>query len=257
MDKPLNASAGSSSLPQVTRVEPRRPLLWLERGWRDFSGNPGPSIAHGLILVAVGWLIVLLCSTHIDLLTATISGFLLVGPVFGAGFYELSRRREAHEPAGFDASLDGALRNAGSLVRLGLLLAVLGAAWVATSHWLFLTEFGGTVPPVGRDLYHTVFDWENHDFLVNYVSTGAVYAAAVFALSAVSAPMIFHRAANTRTAIFISLKAVAMNPLAMLFWAALIVALTVIGFATLLFGLIVVLPVLGHATWHAYRDLVR
>ncbi len=257
MDKPMNAFARSPSLPQVARVEPLRPVHWIELGWKDLSANPVPSLAHGLILVSVGWLILLLCSTHIDLLAATISGFLLVGPVFGAGFYELSRRREAHEPAEFDTSLDGALRNAGSLVRLGLLLAVLGGAWVVTSHWLFRAEFGGTVPPVGRDLYHTIFDWDNYDFLVNYISTGAVYAIAVFVLSVVSAPMIFDRAASTRAAILTSLKAVVMNPAAMLFWAALIAALTIIGFATFLFGLVIALPLLGHATWHAYRDLVR
>jgi uncharacterized membrane protein len=76
-------------------------------------------------------------------------------------------------------------------------------------------------------------------------------------VSAVSAPMIFERAADTKSAILTSIKAVGTNPSAMIVWAALIAGLTAIGFATFLFGLVVVLPVLGHATWHAYRDLVR
>jgi uncharacterized membrane protein len=257
MDKPMNAPARTQTVPRVAQVQLLRPLHWIELGWKDLSANPGPSLAHGLILVAVGWLILLLCSTHIDLLAAVVSGFLLVGPVFGAGFYELSRRRAANQPASFDASLDGALRNARSLVRLGLLLAALGAAWVATSHWLFRREFGGDMPAVDMNLYRTILDWQSYGFLVNYIGTGAIYAAAVFIVCVVSAPMIFDRAADTRTAIRTSVRAVAVNPAAMLVWAVLIAAFTAVGFATFLVGLVIVLPLLGHATWHAYRDLVR
>jgi uncharacterized membrane protein len=257
MDKPLNAFAHSPSLPQVTHVETLRPLRWVQLGWEDLRANPGPSLGHGFVLAALGWIILLLCSTHIDLLVASISGFLLVGPVFGAGFYELSRLRATGQPAAFDASLDGALRNAGSLVRLGILLAVFGIAWVGTSHLLFTREFGEAMPRVGVNLYRTVVDWDDYGFLVNYLATGAVFALAAFVVSAVAAPTIFERAADTRTAILTSVKAVAANPAAMLVWAALIVVLTAIGFATFLVGLVIVLPLLGHSTWHAYRDLVR
>jgi uncharacterized membrane protein len=142
-------------------------------------------------------------------------------------------------------------------VRLGILLAVFGIAWVGTSHLLFTREFGEAMPRVGVNLYRTVVDWDDYGFLVNYLATGAVFALAAFVVSAVAAPTIFERAADTRTAILTSVKAVAANPAAMLVWAALIVVLTAIGFATFLVGLVIVLPLLGHSTWHAYRDLVR
>ncbi|HZP91950.1 MAG TPA: DUF2189 domain-containing protein [Burkholderiales bacterium] len=257
MDKPMDASARVPGLPQVVHVDVLRPLHWLGLGWKDFTANPGPSVAHGLILTALGWLILLLCSSHIDLLAAAVSGFLLVGPVFGAGFYELSRLRGAGQAATFDASLEGALRNGKALARLGLVLAVLAIAWVTASSWLFVGAFGGALPSLDENFYRTVVDWSNLRLFVHYMSTGALFALAAFILSAISAPMIFDRATTTRTAILTSVKAMATNPAAMVVWAALIAVLTAIGFVTFLFGLVIVLPLLGHATWHAYRDLVR
>ncbi len=257
MDKPMDALAHSPGLPRVARVDTLQPLRWLARGWEDFTANPVPSVAHGLILVALGWLILLICSTQIDLFAAAVSGFLLVGPVFGAGFYELSRLRASGRSATFDASLDGGLRNWKALARLGLLLAILTVAWVLMSRLLFVQALGGAVPSVRENFYHTIIDWGYYDFVAAYLSTGAVFAVVAFIVSAISAPMIFDRAANVRTSILTSIKAVGTNPSAMIVWAALIAGLTAIGFATLLFGLVIVLPVLGHATWHAYRDLIR
>lgn len=257
MYKPMDALAHSPGLPPVARVGTLQPLRWLALGWEDFTANPGPSVAHGLILVVLGWLILLMCSTQIDLFAAAVSGFLLVGPVFGAGFYELSRLRASGQSATFDASLDGGLRNWKALARLGLLLAILAIAWVLISRLLFVQALGGAVPSVRENFYHTIIDWGYYDFFATYLSTGAVFALVAFIVSAVSAPMIFDRAANVRTAIVTSIKAVGTNPLAMIVWAALIAGLTAIGFATLLLGLAIVFPVLGHATWHAYRDLIR
>jgi uncharacterized membrane protein len=255
MDSSLNALPDSFSRPRKQHVNALQPLRWLARGWNDFAANPGPSLAHGLILVAMGWLILLMCSTQIDLFAAAVSGFLLVGPVVAAGFYELSRLRASGRPATFDASLTGALTNLNSLAALGGLLAILALAWVLTSRLLFVQVLGGMLPAVGDNLHRTILDWQYHDFMVTYVATGAVFAVIAFFVSAFSAPMIFAGAARTTSAILISIKVVSANPLAMIVWAALIAGLTALGFATFLLGLVVILPVLGHATWHAYRDL--
>ena len=256
MDKPIDAPYHTVELPQVAHVVTLRPFLWLKLGWGDLRHNPGPSIAQGLLLVAIGWLVLLFFSTQIDLLAAAISGFLLLGPLFGAGFYELSRLRAAGEPTTFDASLDGALKNGKRLAPLGMILAILAIAWVVLSGVLFERAFGGMPPSVRDNFYRTILDWNYMTFFVTYMSTGAVLALAAFVLSAVSAPMLFDRAVDTNTAILTSLKAVGTNPVAMLVWAILIAVLTAIGFATFLFGLAIVLPLLGHATWHSYRDLV-
>ena len=256
MDKPMHAIRQFAPLPQVAHVAPLRPLLWLRLGWDDLRHKPGPSIAHGLLLVMIGWLIVLFFSAQIDLLAAAVCAYALVGPVFAAGFYELSRLRAAGLPASFDASLDGALRNGRRLAMLGLVLAVLVVAWVWLSGLLFARAFGGVPPSIGDNLYRTVLDWNYAGFWASYLSTGAMLALLAFIVSAISAPMIFDRATGTGTAILASLKAVAINPAAMAVWAVLIASLTAIGFATFLLGLAIILPWLGHATWHAYRDLI-
>ena len=256
MDKSIDTSGQTLALPSVMHVEPLRPFVWLRRGWEDFSHNPAPSLAHGFLLVVLGWLVLLMCSTHIDLFAAAVSGFLLVGPVFGAGFYELSRLRATGQPPTFDASVDGAVKNGRPLAYLGLVLAVLAIAWVWLSGLLFERAFGENLPSISGGSYQTMFDWTYTGFLVTYVSTEAVVALVAFVLSAVSAPMIFDRGLGTKTAMLTSVKAVAANPAAMAVWAALIALLTALGFATFLLGLVIVLPVLGHATWHAYRDLV-
>jgi uncharacterized membrane protein len=255
MDHPLS-HADRARLPAIRHVDLSRPFVWLERGWDDLTHNPGPSLAHGLILAAIGWLVLLVCSTHVDLLAAAISGFLLVGPVFGAAFYELSRLRSNGQAPTFDASVTGAARNARALVQLGLILAVLGAGWALVSRALFLVGFGGTLPALWGDGWQSVFEWASLEFALTYLATGAVIALIAFLVAAISAPLIFANGVDTSTGIFTSLKAAAANPLAMALWAAIIAVLVAVAFATFLLGAIVILPLLGHATWHAARDLV-
>lgn len=242
--------------PAVKHVEFTRPFHWLSLGWSDLKRNPFPSIFHGLILAALGWLIIVLCSTQIELMALAVSGFLLVGPIFGAGFYALSRMGAQGRKADFDTSLDAATINIGSLARLGGVLAIIAIAWAFASNWMFQQEFGNQLPEIEISFYRTIFEWRNPGFFVPYLATGAIFAVLAFLISAVSAPMIFDRGGSARAAIMTSVKAVAINPLAMALWAVLIVVLTAFGFATLMAGLVIVLPLIGHATWHAYKDLV-
>ena len=256
MNEPAIGANQSISLPHIHHVETLRPLRWLQRGWEDVRHHPGASLGHGLLLTALGWIILLLTSTDADLLAAAVSGFLLVGPVVGAAFYELSRRRRARETTTFDTSLDAAMKGANSLALLGVILAVLALAWAGVSRTLFDVVLDGSPLAITQSALSTVFDARNADFVLAYFGTGAIFAVAAFVVSVISAPMIFHRGTATSSAILASAKAVALNPTAMLVWAALIAILTAIGFATFLLGLIVILPWIGHATWHAYRDIV-
>ena len=106
MDKSIDSSGLTLALPHVMHVGPLRPFVWLRGGWEDVTHNPGPSFAHGLLLVALGCLVLFMCSTHIDLFAAAVSGFLLMGPVFGAGFYALSQLRAAGQPATFGMPIE-------------------------------------------------------------------------------------------------------------------------------------------------------
>jgi len=256
MEQSISSAHSAPASAVVKHINLTRPFRWLRLGWDDLFRNPFPSICHGLILTALGWLIIVICSTQIELLALAVSGFLLVGPIFSAGFYALSRLRANGQKADFDASLDAAVKNIGSLARLGVVLALVAIAWAMASGWLFQREFGEQLPEIEISFYRSIFEWGDPGFLLVYLATGAVFAVLAFAISAVSAPMIFDRGGSTWAAILTSIKAVAINPLPMALWAALIAVLTLFGFATLMAGLIIALPLIGHATWHAYKDLV-
>jgi len=256
MEHSISTAQSAPSGAIVRHVEFTRPFHWLSLGWDDLRHNPLTSIFHGLILAALGWLIFVICSTQIELMALAISGFLLVGPIFGAGFYALSRMRANGQKTDIDTSLDSAIKNIGSLTRLGGVLAIIAIAWALASNWMFQQEFGNQIPEFENSFYRTIFEWRNPGFFIPYVATGAIFAVLAFFISAVSAPMIFDRGGSTRAAIMTSVKAIVINPFAMALWAALIVVLTLFGFATLMAGLIIVMPLIGHATWHAYKDLV-
>ncbi|MBI4755969.1 MAG: DUF2189 domain-containing protein [Betaproteobacteria bacterium] len=246
-----------ATLPEVADVRASRPLQWLRDGWQDLARNPLPSLAYGLILAVAGWVILAFASGHPYLFVAAVSGFLLVGPLLAAGLYELSRRQAAGEPANFDDSLDGLRPHRGNLLQFGLVLALLAIAWERLSALMFGLFFDGDVRQVTDLAYRAFFSWEDTGFLMAYTLVGAVLALLVLAIAAVSVPMIMDRGSDVVTAMLTSAKAVGINPVAMLVWTALIVVLTLVGFATLLIGLVVIIPLLGHATWHAYTDLVR
>ena len=256
MQQTIQSYDGHGPALPAPRLSVTRPLVWLRMGWDDLRGNPSPAIGHGAILVAIGALILTFCSMHIDYLAVAVTGFLLLAPLFGAGLYALARLRERGEPATFDASLQAALQHGARLERLGAVLALLAIGWAVCSRILFVGAYGGTTPAVHMEINRTLLEWNYPGFFVSYMATGAVFAAIAFVVSAVAAPMLFDRDVSTRSAIATSLRVVAAHPLTMLSWAAIVAVTTFIGFALALVGLAVVFPVLGFATWHAYRELV-
>jgi uncharacterized membrane protein len=186
-----------------------------------------------------------------------VSGYLLIGPIMATGPCELSRRRQTGEPAGFDESLSAMTRNPRGLLQFGAILAAILIVWFAASEVALRAVLD--VPRLSLDtvLWGGFTDAESRPQLLTYVGSGAVLALIVFAVSVVAVPfMIDHREASAASAMWASMKATRANIPAMLLWSLYILALTAFGFATLLIGMILVQPLLGHATWHAYRDLV-
>ncbi|PKO35044.1 MAG: hypothetical protein CVU34_01655 [Betaproteobacteria bacterium HGW-Betaproteobacteria-7] len=242
-------------LPAVRSVSADRPLAWLKAGWRDLKANPLPSLAYGLLFALGGDLIILAVLDHPHLLTVAISGFFLLAPLLAAGLYELSRANGAGQRLLFIDSLRCFRRNGQSLALFGLLLALMAIIWERFSAIAFALIGGDMVG--SAVLSDIILGGEHLGFIAIWFASGAIMAMVVFALAVVSVPMMLDRDADVATAILSSLRAVAHNPWPLLLWAAIIVALTLIGFATLLFGLVVLMPILGHASWHAYRDLVE
>lgn len=250
------ASVGSPDALHVDirRVPARQAIEWLNRGWDDLKHIGAAGLAHGALIAILGGVLLMLGSTHLYLTAAAVTGYLLIGPVMTTGLCELARRREAHESLGFDQSLTALTRNPDALLHFGGFLALIGVLWFVLSA-ILLSALSAPAPSLAVALWggSSMFTPSQ---LWGYVACGAVLAAIVFSVSVVSVPLIIDRHATAREAMRASFRATMTNLPAMLVWAGLIVGLTAIGFFTLLVGMVVVTPLLGYATWHAYRDLI-
>ncbi len=257
MEITLDSGAAETLIVDAVHVKFYRPLVWLYRGWLDMRRHWGASLGYGALIVAMGWTLLVFCGTHPYFIAAAISGFLLVGPLMSAGFCEMSRRYSLGESADFDQSLDGFARNPHALFEFGVILAVCALIWFAISAVMLATVFHVAAPDMRETLYRGFLESTNRTQVLAYVAVGGILAAAVFAVSVVSIPMMIDRHATTGQAMRTSIKCAFANIPAMILWSALILALTIIGYAPLLCGLLIVSPLLGHATWHAYKEMTR
>lgn len=256
MSTPLSLGKHRFLHVEVRSVPALQSIVWLRRGWEDLRHMERASLAHGVIISIIGAVLLMLGSTHPYLIAAAVTGYLLVGPIMTTGLCELSRRRAAREPRGFDESLEAVTRNPDALMHFGGMLAVIAIVWFIASTVLLTSALDIRVPSLAVALWGGAGDFATTREVIAYFSSGAIFAVAVFVLSVVAVPLIIDRHATATEAMLASVKASLHNIPAMIVWAALIVGLTALGFVTLLLGMIVVAPVLGHATWHAYRDLV-
>jgi uncharacterized membrane protein len=239
---------------EVRRVPIGQSVEWLNRGWDDLKQIGGPGIAHGALIAILGGVLLMLGSTHFYLTAAAVTGYLLVGPVMTTGVCELARRRASGEALGFDESLQGLSRNPDGLTHFGGVLALVALAWFFLSAILLQSVFGASLPSLAVALWGGAA--MSGGQLLGYIACGGVLAVFVFSVSVVAVPLIIDRHASASDAMRASLHATLTNLPAMLVWALLIVGLTAIGFLTLLVGMVIIAPLLGYATWHAYRDLI-
>jgi uncharacterized membrane protein len=247
----------SGGSPQVNFVEPGRPLVWLSRGWSDLKRAAKPSLLMGAWTAAFGLALLMVAWRFTYLVPALIGGFLLVAPFVAIVFYALSQQIERGEP------VDGALamfawrRNTQSIALWGLALALALILWERIAAVLFaLTYHGAGGDPASLSYLTSIFSG-GFTFIAVFFGVGGALALLVFAFGIVTAPMLLDRDVDVVTAALTSLLCCLRNPGATLFWAVIIAVLTLVGFLTMMIGLLVVFPLLGHASWHAYRDLVR
>jgi uncharacterized membrane protein len=246
-----------SPFPAVRTIRGDAPVRWLKRGWADLRAAPVASLFYGVVLALMGVVIGRFFGQAAYEL-AFVTGFLLVGPFLAMGLYDISRRRERGETLRLASTLTAWRTNVPAIGFYALILALLMAVWIRVSVVVVALFFEGGMPTV-QTLVRDILTSENGlFFLFAYAAAGAGFALLVFATSAVSLPMLLDREKmDTLTAMISSFNAVRLNFWPMVLWALLIVLLTAIGFATLYLGLIVVLPVIGHATWHAYREVIE
>lgn len=232
-----------------------RPLGWLARGWHDMWRCPGASLAHGLAMALAGCLIVLLARHHFWLLAGAFSGFLLVAPILATGLYVISRDLELGRTPSLRTVLHTWWPRDGRLVVFGVLLAFAGTGWVMTSASLITGFSGHTIREPIDFVRHVVLNEDSHLFEA-WLALGALLAAPVFASTLVAVPLLLDRDIGVLGAVFTSWRVVMEYPAPVALWAALIMLLTLLGMATFMVGLVLVVPLLGHASWHAYRDLL-
>jgi uncharacterized membrane protein len=250
-----NPALNESQRIGVRRVPLLRPLAWLARGWRDLVRCPGPALLHGAALALFGGALLVFAKDDFWWLAGAFSGFLLVAPVLATGLYAISRALSRGEAAGLGTAAVVWHPRDGRLVRFGLLLALAGTGWVLTSAAL-ITAFAAAPVNNPGDFLRVVVLRENSLLFEAWLALGGVLAAPIFASSVIAIPLLLDRRVGVLAAVLTSWRAVLANPAPLALWAALVMLLTVSGMATAMLGLVIVLPLLGHASWHAYRELV-
>jgi len=253
---PPKPSPATTNRPTARAVSPGQPFAWLARGWADLLRQPVPGLLHGLATALFGALLVAVARDRFWLLAGAFSGFMLVAPIVATGLYAISRGIERQRPVGLADALATWRPRDGRLVLFGVLLALAGTGWVLTSASL-ITRFAAAPVNSPLDFLHVVV-LSRQDWLFEvWLLLGSVLAAPMFASSVVAIPMLLDRDVSVRDAVLTSVRAALLNPVPMALWATLILLVTLLGMATALVGLVVAVPWLAHASWHAYRDLIE
>lgn len=233
----------------------------LRAGWEDFNAAPTHAIVLVLIYPVLGLILARLVHGYsvLPLLFPLAAGFALLGPFAAIGLYDMSRRREAGEhPTAWHALSVLKLPSFGAMLALGGFLLVLFAVWVAVAQAIYVTTFGNAPAASIPDFLGKVFTTsQGLSLIVVGCGIGFLFALAALCISVVSFPLMLDRHSSAPEAMLVSLKTVARNPVTMAAWGLIVAVLLVLGSLPFFLGLTVVIPVLGHATWHLYRKAVE
>ncbi len=243
-------------LPGVRRVGNAAPFRWLSHAWRDLVATGFRGVFYGGVFTLMGLLITVVYATQWQLTMGLTAGFFLMGPFLCVGVYELSRQLEAGERPDLFSTLSCWRRNLGGIAFFAAMLTFLMIVWARVSVVLFAL-FSTTDFPTMQSILKQIISLENVEFVLVWGGVGFVFASIVFAISVVSIPMLLDRRADTMMSIFTSVRALYENMLPMYIWAALIVLFIGLSLLLSMWPLVMTAPLIGHATWHAYRDLVE
>ncbi len=240
--------------PPVHTAEPARVFTWLKMGWQDLRSAKGISLAHGLLVVLLSYAVLATTLLRWELVIIAVSCFVFVGPFLATGLYAVSRTLERQETPSL-ADAIGAWRHASHcLFRFGLLLVFIGGWWVGISMLLFYFFVNVSIEdPV--DFLRYVLTQQEALFAL-WTILGGLYAAVTFAITVVTMPLLADRDVNSRVALQTSIRTVSENPFTMVTWAMVIMVLTGISIVTGMLGFLLLYPLMGHASWHVYRELV-
>lgn len=256
MDKRELPDDAPFKIPQARDISPGAWRSWLRKGWEDLRAAPAASLFYGATFAGMGWLLDLSVGRG-EYILALMTGFLLVAPFLAVGIYDISRRREQGETVQLVPTLTAWRANAPAIGLYAVILALLLAAWIRVSVVVVALFFTGGMPDFDHLPVEFLGNPEGLVFLFAYFAAGLGFALLVFATSVVSIPMLLDRPEmDTLTAMIVSFGAVRRNFAIMLAWSLAIAMLTGMGIALAYLGLVLTMPVIGHASWHAYRDAI-
>lgn len=236
-----------------------RPWQWLAAGWNDFVRAPQIGLVYGALLMAISFIISLglYLIGMLYLVLPMAAGFMFVAPLLGVGLYETSRRLEAGQPVSVSVAVTAYRRNGSQIVLMGLVLMLFHLAWVRIATLLFALFFLDRSPPLDTLPDMLFFLGSNLPFMITGTIVGAILAVGVFAIGAISLPMLIDRDIGFAGAMAASVGAVRQNWRPLALWAVLITVFTGVGLVAFYVGLLLAWPLIGHASWHAYKDLIE
>ncbi len=245
--------------PAFARALPARTAFrWLSAGWNDLRDHPAPSLIYGAILVAISYatLWALAAAGLLYLALPAIAGFLIIGPFLALGLYEKSRALEQNQPVSLRRMMLVRPASPGQLAYAGLLLSLLVLFWLRAADLLYALFFGLSPFPGAEDAFENVLTTGRGWALILVGGgVGALFASFAFALSLFSIPMMLSQKRDALTSLGSSFAMTTQNLPVALMWGAIVAAGLLLSLATGLLGLIVIFPVLGHGTWHAYKAI--
>ena len=251
---PENLSSSLLSAP-LAKLTLNAPLRWLSRGWHDCRRCPGIGLFYGTCFFIMGHLLFAVFHSAPQYVLALSAGFLLMGPFLSLGLYHASRELEQGRNPSLAQSLLAWEPSMGATAVFAGVLLILEMLWGRASLIVFAVTFQDV--PDARNVLEQLLNPDNLEFLITYTCVGSVFAGLIFVSSVVSIPAIMDRQADAISAALTSIRACLENPLVMLWWGALIVLLMLVAMLPYFAGLIVLGPVVGHATWHAYREVME
>ncbi|MEO1251768.1 MAG: DUF2189 domain-containing protein [Pseudomonadota bacterium] len=249
--------AAAPGVVSVGQLTPDAPWRWLGAGWRDLMRRPHLSIGYGLLVVSagVGLNYLLWISGFASLIPVALGVFAILGPLLAVGLYELSRRYETGEPPGLFPVKFAGPRSPIQLAYIGFFLMFAALVWLRIAMLLYALFASAMYQPLDDFLTFAITTGSGLAMLAVGTVIGGFIAFGIYLLTVVSIPMLMNERSDPFTAIAVGVNAFQKSPGAMLLWAWLIAFIVAAGIATLFVGLAIAFPLLGHATWHAYRDI--
>jgi uncharacterized membrane protein len=252
------AHASPHDRPKVNRITLDHPWRWLAAGWQDILRAPRFSLSYGAIFVAVSWMITLgLFNEHLFFMVPPlVAGFFLMAPLLGIGLYQISASLERGEKLEFCQAWKAWQRNDIHLASFAVVLLLVLLGWMLAALLVFALLFQLPPPPLENFVSEVFLSGKSPLFLFSGIAVGGVIALFAFSISVITTPLLMDRPIDVVSAMRTSWEAVRSNWQPLALWAVLIVMFGGVGLVTFYLGLIVTMPLVGHATWHAYRDLV-